>query len=162
MAAFILLDSFRGSSVKIETIQRRLAWPLRKDDTHKSRSVNIFFCGTQLPSQPARRKRAVTEQLSTIGSLVDTLALASCGLRLAKPGYAKPWYPETAWLQNCKQNKKNSKQKSAERSLAPESCRLCCSFVIIILSLPTRCQQAWVVAWVRQTPRRGIEPGSSA
>ena len=36
------LDSLRGSSVKIGTIQRRLAWPLRKDDTHKSRSVNIF------------------------------------------------------------------------------------------------------------------------
>lgn len=30
-------------SVKIGTIQRRLAWPLRKDDTHKSRSVNNFF-----------------------------------------------------------------------------------------------------------------------
>ena len=32
-------DSLRGSSDKIGTIQRRLAWPLRKDDTHKSRSV---------------------------------------------------------------------------------------------------------------------------
>ena len=39
----LLLDSLRGSSVKIGTIQRRLAWPLRKDDTHKSRSVNNFF-----------------------------------------------------------------------------------------------------------------------
>ena len=36
-------DSLRGSSVKIGTIQRRLAWPLRKDDTHKSRSVNNFL-----------------------------------------------------------------------------------------------------------------------
>ena len=35
-----LLDSLRGSSVKIGTIQRRLAWPLRKDDTHKSRRVH--------------------------------------------------------------------------------------------------------------------------
>ena len=34
-----LTDSLRGSSVKIGTIQRRLAWPLRKDDTHKSGSV---------------------------------------------------------------------------------------------------------------------------
>ena len=32
------------SSVKIGTIQRRLAWPLRKDDTHKSRSYHYFFC----------------------------------------------------------------------------------------------------------------------
>ena len=31
-------DSFRGSSDKIGTMQRR-SWPLRKDDTHKSRSV---------------------------------------------------------------------------------------------------------------------------
>ena len=37
------MDSLRGSSVKIGTIQRRLAWPLRKDDTHKSRSVNNFL-----------------------------------------------------------------------------------------------------------------------
>ena len=36
------MDSLRGSSIKIGTIQRRLAWPLRKDDTHKSRSVSIF------------------------------------------------------------------------------------------------------------------------
>jgi hypothetical protein len=33
----------RFPSVKIGTIQRRLAWPLRKDDTHKSRSVTNFF-----------------------------------------------------------------------------------------------------------------------
>ena len=38
-----VLDSLRGSSVKIGTIQRRLAWPLRKDDTHKSRSVNNLY-----------------------------------------------------------------------------------------------------------------------
>ena len=34
---------FGYPSVKIGTIQRRLAWPLRKDDTHKSRSVTNFF-----------------------------------------------------------------------------------------------------------------------
>ena len=28
-----------GTSDKIGTIQRRLAWPLRKDDMHKSRNV---------------------------------------------------------------------------------------------------------------------------
>ena len=37
------MDSLRGSSVKIGTIQRRLAWPLRKDDTHKSRSVKTYL-----------------------------------------------------------------------------------------------------------------------
>jgi hypothetical protein len=39
-----LLDLLRESSVKIGTIQRRLAWPLRKDDTHKSRKYHTFFC----------------------------------------------------------------------------------------------------------------------
>ena len=34
---------FGSTYNKIGTIQRRLAWPLRKDDTHKSRSVNNFF-----------------------------------------------------------------------------------------------------------------------
>ena len=33
------LDSLRGSSINIGTIQRILAWPLHKDDMHKSRSV---------------------------------------------------------------------------------------------------------------------------
>ena len=44
----MLVDSLRGSSVKIGTIQRRLAWPLRKDDTHKSRSVNECMLYGQL------------------------------------------------------------------------------------------------------------------
>ena len=34
--------SLRGSSVKLGTIQRTLAWPPRKNDTHKSRSVHNF------------------------------------------------------------------------------------------------------------------------
>ena len=40
----------RGSSDKLATIQRRLAWPLRKDDTHKNRevyqniSIRLSFC----------------------------------------------------------------------------------------------------------------------
>ena len=36
-------DSLRGSSVKIGTIQRRLAWPLRKDDTQIREAFQIFF-----------------------------------------------------------------------------------------------------------------------
>ena len=38
----VRLDSLRGSSVKIGTMQRRLAWSLLKYDTHKSRGVSIF------------------------------------------------------------------------------------------------------------------------
>ncbi|KAG6478359.1 hypothetical protein ZIOFF_061801 [Zingiber officinale] len=37
------------TSDKIGTIQRRLAWPLRKDDTHKSRNgPNFFFLLAQI------------------------------------------------------------------------------------------------------------------
>ena len=36
------VDSLRGSSIKLGMIQRILAWHLRKDDTHKSRSVNAI------------------------------------------------------------------------------------------------------------------------
>ena len=39
-AAVVSLET----SDKIGTIQRRLAWPLRKDDTHKSRNGSNFFC----------------------------------------------------------------------------------------------------------------------
>ena len=54
------MDSLRGSSVKIGTIQRRLAWPLRKDDTHKSRSVNNSFVVLQqwAPTRRAPRIHA--------------------------------------------------------------------------------------------------------
>ena len=50
---FEQLDSLRGSSVKIGTIQRRSAWPPRKDDTHKSRSENM--CLNKLSSLRFRR-----------------------------------------------------------------------------------------------------------
>ena len=46
----------RRGTVKIGTIQRRLAWPLRKDDTHKSRSVNHSFCKTQNVHENGRRE----------------------------------------------------------------------------------------------------------
>ena len=35
----------KRSSAKIGTIQRRLAWPLRKDDTHKSRMYHFILFG---------------------------------------------------------------------------------------------------------------------
>ena len=41
-------DSLRGSSVKMGTIQRRLAWPPRTDDTHTSRSVNNHLLSLQI------------------------------------------------------------------------------------------------------------------
>ncbi|CAL9776044.1 unnamed protein product [Musa acuminata subsp. burmannicoides] len=38
------------TSDKIGTIQRRLAWPLRKDDTHKSRNEKQPGMGLQVSS----------------------------------------------------------------------------------------------------------------
>ena len=38
-----LQDSLQGSPVKLGTIPRRFAWPLRKDDAHKSRSGSIVY-----------------------------------------------------------------------------------------------------------------------
>ena len=43
-------DSPRRSSDKIGTIQRRLAWPLRKDGTHKSRRVDYVLFRHQGPA----------------------------------------------------------------------------------------------------------------
>ena len=43
LSSLVLLDSLRGSSVKIGTKQRRLAKPLRKDDTHKSRRDHYWY-----------------------------------------------------------------------------------------------------------------------
>ena len=75
-----ILDSLRGSSVKIGTIQRRLAWPLRKDDTHKSRSVNSFFvvpryatcCAHSTGQQYQRKPRTQSDRRSQGGSGVRT------------------------------------------------------------------------------------------
>ena len=61
VGAALKLDSFRGSSVKMLTIQRRLARPPRKDDTHTSRSVNnccsrhSFIChwAAEVEGEPA-------------------------------------------------------------------------------------------------------------
>ena len=41
--------SLLGSFVNIGTVQRRLAWPLRKDDTHKPRSVYQMCAHTCRP-----------------------------------------------------------------------------------------------------------------
>ena len=43
MMYFLFTDSLRGSSVQIGTIQRRLAWPLRKY-THIYLYIYIYIC----------------------------------------------------------------------------------------------------------------------
>ena len=51
------MDSLRGSSDKTGTIQRRLAWPLRKDDTHKSGRVDSFLLSTSRVNHPHKKFR---------------------------------------------------------------------------------------------------------
>ena len=57
-------DSLRGISGKIGTIQRRLAWPLRKDDTHKSRSVPNFLQADATAGSSELRARKVPRTTS--------------------------------------------------------------------------------------------------
>ena len=53
------MDSLRGSFVKLGTILGILAWPLRKDDTHNSRSVNNLD-----PAQDSRHRGKVQGSVS--------------------------------------------------------------------------------------------------
>ena len=66
------LDSLRGSSVKIGTIQRRLAWPLRKDDTHKSRSVYNFFGHCRLEACVVRRCGNTNEMITLLLTAISS------------------------------------------------------------------------------------------
>ena len=54
------MDSLRGGSVKIGTMQRILAWLLRKDDTHTSRSE-------QFDAPTCKRSILVTDASVTEG-----------------------------------------------------------------------------------------------
>ena len=56
----------KRSSAKIGTIQRRLAWPLRKDDTHKSRMYHFLL----LRVFGAGRRRARCAGLGKRGPVV--------------------------------------------------------------------------------------------
>ena len=53
----LLLDSLRGSSVNIGTIQRRLAWPLRQDDAHKLRRSSLLLRRAPAPPSPTAARR---------------------------------------------------------------------------------------------------------
>jgi len=65
------------TSDKIGTIQRRLAWPLRKDDTHKSRNgPNFFFFHFPFHVNPVAIHSAHTIALRTC-----TKELHACMLR---------------------------------------------------------------------------------
>ena len=78
-----LTDSLRGSSVKIGTTQRRLAWPLRQDDTPKSGSVlNCFAtfatrgCWQQLAA-PKNWRRPLAAKAVKSSALTAQIELAS-------------------------------------------------------------------------------------
>ena len=104
LARNVLLDSLRGSSVKIGTIQRRLAWPLRKDDTHKSRSVTNFLFALHLTCH------CTCGLLVTLATFISSMPsrsclawahVAACAMHMSRspPQFlAKPGCPNVACL----------------------------------------------------------------
>ena len=68
------MDPLRGSSVKFGTVQRGLAWPLRQDDTHKSRSVNKFMAQAQQLRQQADFS---DNMMATLESIAQKIGLSS-------------------------------------------------------------------------------------
>ena len=69
------VDPLRRSSVKIGTIQRRLAWPLRKDDTQKSRMVsNLDLRSSRCRVQTLEVHYHITSRshISSFGKSSDT------------------------------------------------------------------------------------------
>ena len=80
---------------KIGTIQRRLAWPLRKDDTHKSRSVASKKSLVCLPGL-GRKRSAASSSLGITAGLVPQLFCFPNILckELRKPESPKPCSPD--------------------------------------------------------------------
>ena len=72
------LDSLRGSSVKIGAIQRRLARFLRKDDTHKSRSVNNIMMRLAKVLSVLSQRRCRGARIRLASGVTALLQDASC------------------------------------------------------------------------------------
>ena len=86
------VDSFWGSSVKIGMIQRRLAWPLRKDDMHKLRRVPNFLIRRRQAGVGGRRgeKRGRRVEKGSRGFLatVENSGKARDAEASGEPGWA--------------------------------------------------------------------------
>jgi hypothetical protein len=80
-----LLDCLRGSSVKMGTIQRSLAWPLHKDDTHKSRSVIIFGIKASAGGRIFSNHEKQADPQSRKGSQKDSAELAGFAAGTSRP-----------------------------------------------------------------------------
>ena len=68
-------DSLRGSSVKIGTIQRRLAWPLRKDDAQieKCKQFVCPTCKKWRRSRPRLQERTRSRSATSFTILYYTI-----------------------------------------------------------------------------------------
>ena len=82
-----LLDSLRGSSVTTGTIQRRLAWPLRKDDTQNSRSVTTRSTSRLLPGKEYFQimKTKLTQKTEKVAKRLERSSQGSLPSRPAPP-----------------------------------------------------------------------------
>ena len=82
LLVFVSVNRNRGhtrSSAKIGTIQRRLAWPLRKDDTHKSRTYHTFL-GHRHQSCLHSILPPMTIHLAESQSITANISTSSCDL----------------------------------------------------------------------------------
>ena len=81
-----------AASVKIGTIQRRLAWPHSKDDTHKSRGVDNSFVFPMTPpidvSRPSRRDPPPSRDRAKCGNVACFAGPGRVPARL--PGPCRP------------------------------------------------------------------------
>ena len=79
---FNRLDSLRGSSPKLGTIQIILAWPLRKDEMHKSRSVSKY---PRIPQRRLQTREETPRKISNINSSLQALTEGNCD------GFVSSW-----------------------------------------------------------------------
>ena len=72
-------DSLRGSSVKLGTMQRRLAWPLRMDDTHIILLMKIRPCARMTAHNIGTIQRILAWPLRTDDTrTIARMTRASC------------------------------------------------------------------------------------
>ena len=71
---------FGSTYTKIGTIQRRLAWPLRKDDTQKREAFHIFR------PAPAQRSKLIHQNISFLFPSLENLIFLSLqsGVRVSR------------------------------------------------------------------------------
>ena len=80
---------------KIEKIQRRLEWALRKDDTHKLRSVTKFFFFSRIGIRLSQRPTPVISSITPLASLFPSFSYTHRKSHDAPVHGVPTWFPIT-------------------------------------------------------------------